>query len=178
MGKRISKFSYYLFFILVFVFLAIGIQKNNAVVIVVPPGLVFESEPELILIPHTYVYYVSKDDNDLFFYDGYWWRPWHDNWYRSDIYSGPWDMIDPDDVPAAVVDLPPHWRGFPSDVIVLDWGDVWGHWRDWKYDGYWEHHGWRGYHHRDFHHRNYYHDHRNYHRDFHGRGHYDSRRHR
>ena len=140
-----SAFSFALFIMSVLI-----VQNNSALVIVTPPPIVFDVEPELVVIPNTYVYYVTKDDNDLFFCNGFWWRPWHDGWYRAEIYSGPWVVVEPKIVPLAVINLPAGWRVFPPDVVRVRWGDVRLYWRDWDHDRYWDHHGWRGPYFRDY----------------------------
>src|SRR3990172_3868071 len=48
-----------------------------------PPLIVFSAPPEVVVIPETYVYAVPDVDVDIFFYDGWWWRPWEGRWYRS-----------------------------------------------------------------------------------------------
>ena len=41
-----------------------------------PPPIVFAAPPEVVVIPETYVYAVPDLDVDIFFYNGWWWRPW------------------------------------------------------------------------------------------------------
>jgi hypothetical protein len=55
--------------------------------IVLPPPIVFAAPPELIVLPETYVYVVPNADMDIFFYQGWWWRPWEGRWYRSRYYN-------------------------------------------------------------------------------------------
>jgi len=54
-----------------------------SVSIALPPPIVFSAPPEMIVLPETYVYVVPDVDVDIFFYDGWWWRPWEGRWYRS-----------------------------------------------------------------------------------------------
>ena len=107
------------------------------------PGTVVEEEPELTLIPGTYVYYYNGEYGDYFFYDGYWWRSMDNTWYRSEIYSGPWSLVGDSYVPYAVLNLPPGWRDFPEYSIRISWGEVHNHWHSWERDRYWDRHGWR-----------------------------------
>jgi hypothetical protein len=143
MFKKIFNFNSLLMFLLIILF-SLTAQSSYSLVIVSPPRIVFDTEPELVVIPNTYVYYASKDDNDLFFYDGAWWRPWHERWYSSEIYTGPWVIVETAVVPVPVLRLPDGWRAFPPDVVRVRWGDVRLHWNEWHHDGYWEHHEWRG----------------------------------
>src|SRR5512143_3780007 len=65
-----------------------GIDVN--VGIALPPPIIFAAPPELIVLPDTYVYVVPDIDADIFFYDGWWWRPWEGRWYRSHYYDRGW----------------------------------------------------------------------------------------
>jgi len=40
------------------------------------PGLVIPAPPALVVIPGTYVYYPPDVQTDIFFYHGYWYRPY------------------------------------------------------------------------------------------------------
>ena len=40
-----------------------------------PPPIVFAAPPEVVVLPGTYVYVVPDSDVDIFFYNGWWWRP-------------------------------------------------------------------------------------------------------
>ena len=55
-----------------------------------PPPIVFAAPPALIVLPETYVYVVPDVDADIFFYNGWWWRPWEGRWYRSRHYDSGW----------------------------------------------------------------------------------------
>ena len=55
-----------------------------------PPPIVFAAPPEVVVIPETYVYAVPDVNVDLFFYNGWWWRPWQGRWYRSRNYNSGW----------------------------------------------------------------------------------------
>ncbi|MGA2527359.1 MAG: hypothetical protein ABSF79_12220, partial [Smithellaceae bacterium] len=58
--------------------------------IALPPPIVFAAPPELVVIPETNVYAVPDVDVDIFFYSGWWWRPWEGRWYRSRNYNSGW----------------------------------------------------------------------------------------
>src|SRR5512139_976789 len=53
-----------------------------------PPPIVFAAPPSVIVLPDTDDVYVDPDiDVDLFFWNGWWWRPWEGRWYRSRYYD-------------------------------------------------------------------------------------------
>jgi len=78
-----------------------------------PPAYVFDSEPEVILVPSTRVYYVPETDFDLYRYGRYWYINRDGWWYRSAGYRGPFDYIGYDRVPASVINIPPKYRRHP-----------------------------------------------------------------
>jgi len=41
-----------------------------------PPPVVFSAPPAAVVIPGTYVYALPDVPEDIFFYGGWWWRPW------------------------------------------------------------------------------------------------------
>ena len=46
-----------------------------------PPPIVFAAPPAVIVMPDTnYVYVVPDIDQDMFFWDGWWWRNWEGRW--------------------------------------------------------------------------------------------------
>ena len=55
-----------------------------------PPAVVFSRPPELVVIPGTYVYVAPDVPEDVFYCQGYWWRQWKGNWYRSSHYDRGW----------------------------------------------------------------------------------------
>ena len=55
-----------------------------------PPPIVFAAPPEVVVIPETYVYVVPDSDVEIFFYNGWWRRPWDGRWYRSRDYNSGW----------------------------------------------------------------------------------------
>ena len=48
---------------------------NVSIGISLPP-IIFGGPPELVVIPETNVYSVPSVDADIYFYGGWWWRPW------------------------------------------------------------------------------------------------------
>ena len=113
-----------------------------------PPLIVFAAPPEVIVIPETYVYVVPDIDVDIFFYNGWWWRPWGGRWYRSHYYNRGWGYYN--NVPSFYFDVDPGWRGYYRDH---NWyGHRWNYeriphqrlqqsWKSWQNDRRWERRG-------------------------------------
>src|SRR5512134_2709028 len=76
-----------------------------------PPPVVFMEPPAVIVMPDTYYVYVVPDiDVDIFFWNGWWWRPWEGRWYRSRYYDRGWAYYSY--VPRFYYDVDPGWRGY------------------------------------------------------------------
>ena len=73
-----------------------------------PPPIEFASPPGVIMIPETNVYVVPHLGEDMFFYGGWWWRPWGERWYRSRHYSSGWVYYE--GVPSFHARIPSGWR--------------------------------------------------------------------
>jgi hypothetical protein len=118
--------------------------KSNAevnVTVTIPlPGLVISAPPAMIVIPGTYVYYPPEVDMDIFFYHGYWYRPYREGWYIANGYNGPWRTIGAGRVPRAVIGVPPHYRRVSSGYERMPYGTVRGNWRTWERERYWDRH--------------------------------------
>jgi hypothetical protein len=110
-----------------------------------PPLIEFYEPPELIVIPETYVYVVPDIDDEIFFYSGWWWRPWEGHWYRSQSYDSGWEYYQR--VPSFYRKIPSNWR---NDYRHNRWRgrewhhkrthhrDVQRHWKEWENSRYWE----------------------------------------
>ena len=130
--------------------IGIGLPVAPAVVYPAPPPVVVEAPPEMEVIPGTYVYYAPGVNVDLFFYHGFWWRPYEGRWYRSRGYRGPWAFIPVRRVPRPVFALPPGWRERPGYERV-PYGEFRGNWRRWERERHWDRdedhdRGWHGMH--------------------------------
>jgi hypothetical protein len=120
-------------------------EVNIGISIPLPPLIVFASPPEVVVIPETYVYVVPDSDVDIFFYDGWWWRPWEGRWYRSRHYGSGWVYYQR--VPSFYARVPSGWR---SDYRDHRWGGhQWDYqriphqqlqrnWSTWKKSNHWE----------------------------------------
>ena len=123
-------------------------EVNVGIGISLPPPIVFAAPPEMIVLPETYVYVVPDVDVDIFFYDGWWWRPWEGRWYRSHYYNRGWGYYN--NVPSFYFDVDPGWRGYYRDH---NWyGHRWNYeriphqrfqqnWKRWHNDRHWERQG-------------------------------------
>lgn len=118
---------------------------NVDINISLPPPIVFAAPPEVIVIPQTYVYVVPDSDVDIFFYNGWWWRPWEGQWYRSRSYSSGWRHYQR--VPSFYARIPSGWR---NDYRDRRWeGHQWKYqriphqqvqqnWNTWEKSKHWE----------------------------------------
>jgi hypothetical protein len=110
-----------------------------------PLPIVFIAPPELIVLPETNVYVIPDIDEEIFFYNGWWWRPWEGRWYRSRDYSSGWSYYS--NVPSFYRQIPSSWR---SDYREHRWrGHQWNYqhiphqqvqhnWQGWEKSRYWE----------------------------------------
>jgi hypothetical protein len=69
-------------------------------------GIHLPALPALTVVPGSPVYYAPSVNGNFFFYDGMYWVYQNDNWYSSSWYNGPWALVDPDIVPAFVLQVP------------------------------------------------------------------------
>jgi len=110
-----------------------------------PPLIVFSAPPAMVVIPETYVYVVPDADVEIFFYDGWWWRPWEGRWYRSRHYDSGWGYYRR--VPSFYSRIPRSWRndyrehrwgGRPWNYQPIPHQQVERNWSSWKKDNHWE----------------------------------------
>ena len=122
-----------------------GAQVDIHVGIQLPPPLVFSAPPEVVVLPGTYVYAVPDIDEDVFFFDGWWWRPWGGHWYRSRSYERGWNYYSR--APSFYRQVPQDWRhdyrdhqwgGRPWNYERLPHEHVEKNWNTWKREQHWE----------------------------------------
>jgi len=121
---------------------------NIRISIPLPPPLIFPAPPAVIVLPETdSVYAVPEIDVDLFFWGGWWWRPWEGRWYRSQFYDRGWAHYS--GVPAFYFDVDPGWRryyrvrqwyGYRWDWQPISHTLLLHSWKRWHSDRYWEKH--------------------------------------
>jgi hypothetical protein len=100
-------------------------------------GINVSAYPDLVLVPGYPVYYDPRASSNYFFYDGLYWVYGADNWYASTWYNGPWQLIEPEDVPLPLLWVPVryyrrppvYFRRWGADAPP-HWGEHWG--RDWE----------------------------------------------
>lgn len=109
-------------------------------------GINVPAYPRLVRVPGYPVYYDPGLRLNLFFYDGLYWVLHGDRWYVSSWYNGPWDLVDPYDVPVFILQVPvryyrvppPYFRGWRVDEPPR-WGTHYGHeWQERRKD--WDRH--------------------------------------
>jgi hypothetical protein len=122
-----------------------GVEARVEVNIVLPP-LVISSPPEVVVIPGTYAYFVPGVEVDIFFYHGYWYRPYSGYWFRASAYNGPWGRIAVSRVPRVLVNVPPDFRHIPPGHQRIPYGQLKKNWRTWERDRYWDRHEEKGRH--------------------------------
>jgi len=93
--------------------------------------------PQLVRIPGYPVYYDPYVNSNYFFYDGLYWVYWGDNWYTSEWYNGPWQLVAPEFVPQFVLLIPVRYYRSPPIYFRSwyrdsppHWGEHWG--RSWE----------------------------------------------
>lgn len=93
--------------------------------------------PQLVRIPGYPVYYDPYVNSNYFFYDGLYWVYWGDNWYTSEWYNGPWQLVGPEYVPQFLLLIPVRYYRSPPIYFRSwyrdgppHWGEHWG--RSWE----------------------------------------------
>ena len=124
-------------FVLSGLFMPVAGNAEVNVNITVPlPGLVIPAPPALVVVPGSYVYYPPDVGVDIFFFHGYWYRPYRGGWYLANGYNGPWHFIRPERVPRAVYGMQPGFRSV-SRYERLPYGQVRKNWRTWEKERHW-----------------------------------------
>jgi len=78
------------------------------------PPIIIGGPPYLVEIPETDEVYAAPDVNvELFFWNGWWWRPHEGHWYRSHYYDHGWTHYNR--VPGFYHHVDPGWRGYYRD---------------------------------------------------------------
>lgn len=103
-----------------------------------PPVYVIPAPPEVVVIPRTYAYYVPNIEVDIIFYQGYWYRPHKEYWYRSMDYNGPWVYIVREKIPIVILNLPPDYRHIPPGHTHIPYGQLKKEWKNWEKGKYWD----------------------------------------
>jgi len=101
-----------------------GVDVSVGISIPLPPPVTFAAPPDVVVLPDTDGVYVAPGvDVDIFFWNGFWWRPWEGRWYRSPYYDRGWAYYD--SVPRFYFDVDPYWRSHYRDH---SWhGHIWNY---------------------------------------------------
>jgi hypothetical protein len=130
--------------VLIFPLLSIA-QVSVHINISVPPPISFRGQPQLIVLPGTYIYAAPDVDADIFFYNGWWWRPWEGRWYRSRDYRSGWTHYR--NTPSFYRHIPSNWRkdyrerrwqGQQWNIKKIPHQQVQKDWRSWEKNRHWE----------------------------------------
>jgi hypothetical protein len=78
------------------------------------PVVVFDREPDVVLIPRTHVYSVGGLDYDLYRFGAYWYINDGGYWFRARSYRGPFRAIEYRYVPHAITVVPVKYRRHPA----------------------------------------------------------------
>ncbi len=110
-----------------------------------PPLIQFSAPPSMVVIPESDVYVAPDVSVDIFFYHGWWWRPWGGRWYCSRNYDSGW--VYHQRVPAFYGRVPSGWRndyrnhrwqGHPWNYQRIPNQQVQRNWSNWEKSGHWE----------------------------------------
>jgi hypothetical protein len=121
--------------------ISVGLNIN----IPLPPFITFSGPPSLVVIPETDVYADPDLGVNMYFYGGWWWRPWQGRWYRSHDYNSGWEYYR--NTPSFYNRVPSGWRSSYRDRRYK--GNEWNsrriphdqvqqNWRTWQKNRYWE----------------------------------------
>jgi hypothetical protein len=103
------------------------------------PAVRFAAPPEVVVIPGTYVYMVPDIDVDVLFYQGYWWRPYEGQWYRSRDYRGSWRHVESRHIPRGLRTLPQDYRQRLSPGHErMPHEHVQKNWKKWEKQKHWD----------------------------------------
>jgi hypothetical protein len=99
----------------------------------------FAGPPEVVVIPGTYVYMVPDLDVDVLFYQGYWWRPYEGQWYRSRDYRGSWRHVESRHIPGGLRSLPQDYRQrLSTGHERIPHEHVQKNWKKWEKEKHWD----------------------------------------
>ena len=94
-------------------------------------SLVFQSEPDVVVVPATKVYYVRDYDSDLYRYGRYWYFVEGGYWYRARSWRGPFVHVHVNSVPRSVRTIPVNyrrnWNGPPPHAVARGYDKDYDH---------------------------------------------------
>jgi len=120
-------------------------QVSVGIGISLPPPIVFAAPPQVVVLPGFDIYVAPDIVEEVYFVDGWWWRPWQGRWYRSQSYSSGWGHYA--DEPYFYRNVRRDWR---DDYRNHRWeGQAWNYeriphqrveqnWSSWKSSKHWK----------------------------------------
>jgi hypothetical protein len=146
-GNLMKKLILKILFLTLVVFAPVSALAGVSVHIDIPlpPPIIFPAPPVPVVIPETDVYTVPDVQEDIFFYGGWWWRPWEGRWYRSHYYDRGWGYYR--GVPSFHGNVPPGWRdnyrnkqwkGHPWQQQRVPHQELQRNWHGWEKNRHWE----------------------------------------
>lgn len=109
-------------FLIFAVYAGIAQAELNVNINLGPPPIVVSEPPHIVMIPQTGIYYVPNVSYDVFFYNGFWWSPRGDRWYRASQYKGPWGAVEHAYVPAHLLKVPKNYRVVYKKEKFINYG--------------------------------------------------------
>lgn len=123
-----------------------AVAEVNVNIRIGPPAVVVAGPPEMIVVPHTMVYFAPDVEGGLLFHAGFWWAPNQGRWFRAKGYNGPWVIVEQRHVPVEIVRLPRDYRRVYVSHKRIPYGQLKKHrerreldrrerrgeWKDWK----------------------------------------------
>ncbi|MBI5805329.1 hypothetical protein HZA73_04720 [candidate division TA06 bacterium] len=116
---------------------SLALAEVNVNINVGIPVVRISSDPLMTVIPGTYIYFITESSEDIFFYQGYWWRPYKGRWHRANGFNGPWTFVKPGRVPPGMLKLPSSWRNLPPGHPSLKHSQVKNSWKQWEKEKHW-----------------------------------------
>ena len=106
-----------------------GVDVHVNIGVPAPPAIVFEREPEVVIVPRSSVYYVPQAaEYDMYRLGPYWYINREGYWYRARNYQGPFTVIQYRRVPRAIVVVPADFRRHPLHPRGGPPGQLKKHW--------------------------------------------------
>lgn len=91
-----------------------GVDVNINLGVPAPPRVLFEREPEVLLVPRSRVYYVpTVSEYDMYRFGPYWYVNRDGYWYRARKYGGPFTVIGYRYVPREIIVVPATYHHHP-----------------------------------------------------------------
>jgi len=121
----------------------IGEARVNVNIGIALPPLAFAGPPDVVVVPGAAYVYMVPDVLGLYFYGGFWYRIHEGRWYRSNLYSGPWNYVGRSRVPRDIMNIPPnYYTHFPPGYHRIPYGDLHRNWRTWDNRRHWDRYDW------------------------------------